>query len=70
MHVIREQPLAWDRIYGWIGELKELIAARQEPEIIAHLQELVPEYNPAAPGRRHPVELAPANKTSGLRSES
>ena len=54
MHVIREQPLVWDRIDGWIGELKDLIAARREREIIAHLQELVPEYSPAVreAGRR------------------
>ena len=51
MQVIREQPLVWDRIDGWIDELKDLIAARQEREIIAHLQKLVPEYNPAARGR-------------------
>ncbi len=68
MHVIREQPLLWDRIDGWIGELKDLIAARQEPEIIAHLQRLVPEYKPAATRRRQPVEMVPANKSSGLRS--
>ena len=30
MHVIREQPLIWDRIDGWIDELKDLIAERQE----------------------------------------
>ena len=30
MHVIREQPLVWDRIDGWIDELKDLIAERQE----------------------------------------
>jgi hypothetical protein len=34
MHVIREQPLVWDRVDGWIGELKRLIAARREQEII------------------------------------
>ena len=52
MHVIREQPLVWDRVDGWIGELKRLIAARRELEIIAHLQGLVPEYSPAYEGRR------------------
>ena len=60
MHVIREQPLGWDRIDGWIGELKQLIAARREPEIIAHLQRLVPEYSPAARGGRQLLELVPA----------
>jgi FlaA1/EpsC-like NDP-sugar epimerase len=52
MHLIREQPLVWDRVSGWIGELQELIAARREPEIIAHLQKLVPEYAPAGRGPR------------------
>jgi len=70
MHVIREQPLAWDRIDGWIGELKDLIAARQEREIITHLQNLVPEYSPAARASRLPVELAPANRPRELRSAS
>jgi len=68
MHVIREQPLVWDRINGWIDELKDLIAARQEPEIIAHLQRLVPEYNPAARRGSQPIEMVPANRSSGLRS--
>jgi hypothetical protein len=29
-------------------ELKRLIAGRREPEIIAHLQTLVPEFKPAS----------------------
>jgi FlaA1/EpsC-like NDP-sugar epimerase len=70
MQVIREQPLVWDRIDGWIHELKDLIAARQERGIIAHLQELVPEYSPAPRGGLQPVELVPANQMSGLRSAS
>jgi FlaA1/EpsC-like NDP-sugar epimerase len=70
MHVIREQPLAWDKIDGWISDLKDLIAARQEREIIAHLQKLVPEYNPAARGSRHPIEIMPANQSTELRSAS
>ena len=64
MHMIREQPLGWDRIDGWIGELKDLIAARQEREIIAHLQELVPEYSPAARGVRQTIEMVPVNKAN------
>jgi FlaA1/EpsC-like NDP-sugar epimerase len=70
MHVIREQPLVWDRIDGWIHELKDLIGARQERGIIAHLQELVPEYCPAPRGGPQPVEMVPANQLSGLRSAS
>jgi FlaA1/EpsC-like NDP-sugar epimerase len=46
LYVIRERPLTWDRIDTWMEELKELIATREEPEIIAHLQRLAPEYNP------------------------
>jgi len=70
MHMIREQPLGWDRIEGWIGELKDLIAARQEPEIIAHLQELVPEYSPAARGVRQTIDMAPVNQSNALRPAS
>jgi hypothetical protein len=70
MHVIREHPLVWDRIDGWIAELKDLIAERQEREVIAHLQKLVPEYSPAARGGRQPLEMVPSNKPSELRSAS
>jgi FlaA1/EpsC-like NDP-sugar epimerase len=70
MHVIHEHPLTWDKIDGWIGELTDLIAERREPEIIAHLQKLVPEYAPAARGGRLPLEMVPYNKPSELRSAS
>ncbi len=70
MHVIREQPLVWERIDRWIDELKGLIAERQEREIIAHLQKLVPEYSPAARGGRPPLEIVPARQPSELRSAS
>jgi FlaA1/EpsC-like NDP-sugar epimerase len=70
MHVIHEHPLMWERIDGWIGELKDLIAERQEREIIAHLQKLVPEYNPAARGGRQPLEMVPSSKPTELRSAS
>jgi FlaA1/EpsC-like NDP-sugar epimerase len=46
LYMIRERPLTWDRIDPWIEELEDLIATREEPEIIAHLQRLAPEYNP------------------------
>jgi hypothetical protein len=68
--VIREQPLALERIDKWIDELKDLIAERQEREIIAHLQKLVPEYSPAARGGRPPLEIVPARQPSELRSAS
>jgi len=70
MHVIREQPLVWDRVDGWIGELKRLIAARRELEIIAHLQGLVPEYSPASRGGGQLLELVPASQPDQLRSAS
>ena len=70
MHVIREQPLVWDRVDGWISELKRLIAARREQEIIAHLQELVPEYSPATRSGRQLLELVPATLPGQLRSAS
>ena len=68
MHVIREQPVIWEKIDGWIGELKELISERQERAVIAHLQKLVPEYSPAVRGGRQPLEIVPASKVSELRS--
>jgi FlaA1/EpsC-like NDP-sugar epimerase len=70
MHVIHEHPLMWDKIESWIEELKDLIAERQEREIIAHLQKLVPEYAPAARPGRQPLEIVPSNTPSELRSAS
>ena len=45
MKVIREQPLRWDVIPDWIEHLDRLLALRREADIIAHIRELVPEYN-------------------------
>lgn len=70
MHVICERPLAWDRIDRWVEELQNLIATRYEPDIIAHIKVLVPEYNPPANGRRQPIEMIPANRSGGLLSVS
>jgi FlaA1/EpsC-like NDP-sugar epimerase len=70
MHVIREQPLPWNWVEQWIGELQDLIAARREPEIIAHLQTMVPEYSPAERLRRPPVEAMPRYWARELRSVS
>jgi FlaA1/EpsC-like NDP-sugar epimerase len=70
MQVIRERPLTWDNIEQWIEELKELIANRQEPEIITHLQRLVPEYNPPGSAGRQPVEMVPAGRPGRLLSVS
>jgi FlaA1/EpsC-like NDP-sugar epimerase len=69
MHVIREQPLAWDRVEGWIEELQGLIADRQERAIISHLQRMVPEYSPANRGLQ-PVQMMPVKRPSELRSAS
>uniref|UniRef100_Q01WZ5 Polysaccharide biosynthesis protein CapD n=1 Tax=Solibacter usitatus (strain Ellin6076) TaxID=234267 RepID=Q01WZ5_SOLUE len=68
MHAIQEQPLVWDKINGWIEELKELIAERQERRIIAHLQTLVPEYTPSMRGAPQPVIMLPVKRPSELRS--
>ncbi|HWB85967.1 MAG TPA: nucleoside-diphosphate sugar epimerase/dehydratase [Bryobacteraceae bacterium] len=70
MNMIRERPLSWETIDRWIKDLKDLIATRHEAEIIAHLQRLVPEYNPAGSGTRPPVELEPAKRTNGVFSVS
>jgi FlaA1/EpsC-like NDP-sugar epimerase len=64
MHVIRERPLDWDGIEQWIAELSDFLAARQEPKIIAHLQILVPEYNPVGHAPRQPLQIAPTNGSS------
>jgi hypothetical protein len=70
INVIREPAMAWDTMERWIAELKTLIATGQEPHIIAHLQILVPEYNPPASGRRQPIEMVPVTRSSGLVSVS
>ena len=46
MRVIREQPLIWEAIPEWIERLEELLSRRHEPDILAHIRELVPEYCP------------------------
>jgi FlaA1/EpsC-like NDP-sugar epimerase len=48
IQIIREQPLTWDIVTNWIDELETLLTARQEPQLIQHIQKLVPEYVPAA----------------------
>jgi len=64
MRVIREQPLNWDAIPDWIAELEDLLAARREPDIIAHIQRLVPEYSPA--GRLQPQPQVVVASRNGL----
>jgi len=46
IHIVHERPLSWDAITGWIDELEVLLAARQDREILKHIQTLVPEYKP------------------------
>ncbi len=46
MRVIREAPLDWSIIPAWIEGLEELLARRSQPEILAHIRQLVPEYCP------------------------
>jgi FlaA1/EpsC-like NDP-sugar epimerase len=48
VQIIREQPLTWEKVTSWIDELEALLVARREPELIQHMQTLVPEYTPAA----------------------
>jgi len=48
IQIIREQPLTWDIVTNWINELEILLTARQEPQLIQHMQKLVPEYKPTA----------------------
>jgi FlaA1/EpsC-like NDP-sugar epimerase len=66
MRVIREHPLAWDKVERWLNDLNDLLMERQESEIIAHLQKLVPEYNPA--GRQFPHRNRPAGRLSPVLS--
>ena len=47
IRIMREQPLSWALVARWIDELEVLLRARQEPELLHHLQTLVPEYKPA-----------------------
>lgn len=47
VRIFPQEPVSWDGIAEWIGELEELLAAREEARIIEHLQGLVPEYRPA-----------------------
>jgi FlaA1/EpsC-like NDP-sugar epimerase len=56
VQIIQEQPLSWDTIANWIDELEVLLGARQEPELIQHIQRLVPEYKPASKQTREPSE--------------
>ena len=58
LQVIRETPLSWSTLSSWIDELQDLLTVRNDREIIAHLQSLVPEYSPSskrAVGDRRPV---------------
>jgi FlaA1/EpsC-like NDP-sugar epimerase len=56
VQVIREQPLSWDAITAWIDELEVLLAGRQAPGLLQHMQRLAPEYVPGAKNTREPSE--------------
>jgi FlaA1/EpsC-like NDP-sugar epimerase len=61
IQILQEQPLSGAVIASWIDELEQLLGARRELEIIAHVQKLVPEFNPSArPATDPQPELAPA----------
>jgi FlaA1/EpsC-like NDP-sugar epimerase len=55
MHIIHEEALSEETVGLWIERLKDLVVARNEDAILAHLRVLVPEYcpvgRPAPPGR-------------------
>jgi FlaA1/EpsC-like NDP-sugar epimerase len=42
--IIRDRPLDWRAVEDWVDELQRLLVARREPQILAHIQTLVPEY--------------------------
>jgi len=46
--IFNEPALSWERITHWVDELEELLAARQEMEVVGHILELVPEYSPSS----------------------
>ena len=47
IQIFQEPPLSWDTIAQWMNRLEELLAARQEQEIVDHIREIVPEYRPS-----------------------
>ena len=50
IQIVQERSLVWDAITSWIKELEVLFAARQDREILNHIQTLVPEYKPVTNG--------------------
>ena len=68
MQIIHEHPLAWDSVAEWIEELEALLPFRRENEVLAHIQKLAPEYNPALRAERNssaPLMMAPVAANSG-----
>ena len=47
MRIIQENPVSWNALNIWIEKLQSFLSARNDREIIAHLQALVPEYCPS-----------------------
>jgi FlaA1/EpsC-like NDP-sugar epimerase len=64
LSVLHEPSLAWDVVERWIAELKALISAGRDSLLIAHLQELVPEYRPG-PCARAPIEVLAGSGANG-----
>ena len=54
--IFRGQRLEHDTLQRWICELRELLAQRDEVEVLVHLQQIVPEYHPS--GQWHSILLA------------
>ena len=46
IQIIREKPLSWEAIKSWIDELQFLLTSRRAPELVKHIERLVPEYTP------------------------
>lgn len=69
LNILRESSLTWDVVERWIAELRPLMATGCESLLIAHMQELVPEYRPE-PRAQIPIEIVAGNGTNGHLSVS
>jgi FlaA1/EpsC-like NDP-sugar epimerase len=73
MQVISDPPLSWEVIPKWIEELEDLLTSRSGPNIIEHLQRLVPEYIPSSklcPAREPGLAGRPASVFSAAGSRN
>jgi len=67
LRIVREPPLEWDLVVGWIEELERLLKNRGEAQIKAHLRAIVPEYTGF---ERPPLERGAELIKNGLRHPS